>query len=170
VALGATAFIPGFGLFLGAAAVTWGMLSDRPRARLAMWLGASGALLQLLAGFGLVWWTRTSPEMRETRTVAVTRDLRRLVTELDAYRARTGHYPATLPELVSRPIPVRIVPIYDQFAGPLSQRLYQYRPAADGGSYDLFSAGADGKPGTADDVRPDLPDSVLRATGYRPPG
>jgi hypothetical protein len=92
------------------------------------------------------------------------------VTELDTYRAKNGRYPATLLDLVPRPIPVRIVPIYDQLAGPFSQRLYQYRPAADGRSFDLFSSGADGKPGTADDVRPDLPDSVLSATGYRPPG
>jgi hypothetical protein len=170
VALGATAFVPGLGLFLGAAAVTWGLLSDRPRARLAIWLGASGAFLQLVAGVGFTWWMSRSPEARHVQTVGVTRDLQRLVMELDAYRAKTGHYPATLLELVPRPIPIRVVPIYDQLAGPFSQQLYQYRPAADRRSFDLFSAGLDRTPGTADDIRPELPDSVLRVTGYRPSG
>ncbi len=45
--------------------------------------------------------------------------------------------------------------------------LYDYRRSADGGSYDLFSVGADGIPGTADDLRPALPDSVLAHSGYR---
>src|SRR6266550_4185351 len=42
--LGACAFVPGFGIFFGAAAVTWGLVSDRPRAKWGVLLGGAGAL------------------------------------------------------------------------------------------------------------------------------
>ena len=44
---------------------------------------------------------------------------------------------------------------------------YQYELAPDGQTYTLFAVGVDGKPGTADDLYPDLPDSVARHSGYR---
>jgi hypothetical protein len=74
-----------------------------------------------------------------------------------------------LQQLVGRPIPLRLLNIYDQTAGIfVFPRVYEYHLAADGSSYDLFALGPDGKPGTADDVRPALPDSLLRGTGYGP--
>ena len=47
-------------------------------------------------------------------------------------------------------------------------RLYEYHVSSDGSSYDLFAVGPDGVPHTAADVRPDLPDSASRHSGYRP--
>src|SRR2546426_8925333 len=52
--LGACAFVPGFGIFFGAAAVTWGLVSDRPRAKWGVLLGGAGALLNLVGGAVLV--------------------------------------------------------------------------------------------------------------------
>src|SRR5437899_11729063 len=52
--LGACAFVPGFGIFFGAAAVTWGLVSDRPRAKWGVLLGGAGALLNLVGRAVLV--------------------------------------------------------------------------------------------------------------------
>src|SRR5213080_2222986 len=48
--LGACAFVPGLGLGFAAAAVTWGLVSDRPRVKWGVMLGAAGALLNLGGG------------------------------------------------------------------------------------------------------------------------
>jgi hypothetical protein len=58
--------------------------------------------------------------------------------------------------------------ILDQGASFFAFRPYHYSLAGDGLSYDLFSVGRDGKPGTADDLRPELPDSLKARSGYRP--
>ncbi len=110
-----------------------------------------------------------TPVFERSRIEMARRDLGAMVWELERYRDRTGKYPATLQQLVGQPIPLRLLNIYDQTAGVfVFPRVYEYHLAADGSSYDLFAVGPDGKPGTADDVRPALPDSVLRGTGYRP--
>ena len=169
LALGACAFVPGFGIFFGAAAVTWGLISDRPRAKWGVILGGAGALLNLVGGTVLVQRFDHTPVFERSRIEMARRDLGGMVWELERYRDRTGRYPATLQQLVGQPIPLRLLNIYDQTAGVfVFPRVYEYHLAADGGSYDLFAVGPDGKPGTADDVRPALPDSVLRGTGYRP--
>jgi hypothetical protein len=168
IALGTTSFIPGFGFFLGAVAVTWGLLTDRPRARVAIALGATGALLHVLAVATIAWRMRDTPVIREAQALVVTNDLNTLVLALDDYRAKHERYPPTLPDLVGRPIPVRFINIHDQSGGLLAQRLYEYRPSKDGDSFDLFALGPDGQAGTEDDLRPSLPDSVLARSGYRP--
>jgi hypothetical protein len=168
LALAVSSFVPGFGFLFGSIAVAWGLLSSRPRAKLAVAIGGFGALLQVAAGVTLAWWAQSSPTVREAQSIGAARDLRHLVADLEAFRAQTGHYPASLRQLVAKPIPIRMAPIYDQSAGLFRQRLYEYHPASDGQTFDLFSVGPDGAPGTADDIRPALPDSVLRSSGYRP--
>ena len=169
LALGACAFVPGFGIFFGAAAVTWGLVSDRPRAKVGVILEGVGALLNLVGGAVLVGRFEHTPVVERSRIEMTRRDLGAVVLELERYRERTGRYPATLQQLVGQPIPLRLLNIYDQTAGIfVFPRVYEYHLAADGSSYDLFALGRDGKPGTADDVRPALPDSLLRGTGYRP--
>jgi hypothetical protein len=166
--LGATSFVPGFGFFLGAAAVTWGLLSNRPRARLAIALGGSGALLHLLLIAIIGWRMRDSPAMTQVQVAGAVSDLNAIVLALDDYHAKHERYPPTLLDLIGRPIPVRFINIYDQVAGFLEQRPYEYRLRPDGLSFDLFSVGRDGVPETEDDLRPSLPDSILRRAGYRP--
>ena len=169
LALGACAFVPGFGIFFGAAAVTWGLISDRPRAKWGVILGGAGALLNLVGGAVVIQRFDHTPVFERSRIEMARRDLGGMVWELERYRDRTGKYPATLQQLVGQPIPLRLLNIYDQTAGVfVFPRVYEYHLASDGSSYALFAVGPDGKPGTADDVRPALPDSVLRGTGYRP--
>ena len=167
--LGACAFVPGLGIFFGAAAVTWGLVSNRPRAKWGVILGGAGALLNLAGGAVLVRRFEHTPVVERSRIEMTRRDLGAVALELERYRDRTGRYPATLQQLVGQPNPLRLLNIYDQTAGIfVFPRVYEYHVAADASSYDLFAVGPDGKPGTADDVRPALPDSVLRGTGYRP--
>jgi len=169
LALGVCAFVPGLGLCFGAAAVTWGLVSDRPRAKWGVMLGAAGALLNLVGGAVLVARFEHAPVVERSRIEMTRHDLGALVLALERYRDRTGRYPATLQQLVGQPIPLRLLNIYDQTAGIfVFPRVYEYHLAADGTSYDLFALGPDGKPGTADDVRPAIPDSLLEGTGYRP--
>lgn len=169
LALGACSFIPAFGLLFAAAAVTWGLVSKRPLARWGVILGGTGALLNFVGGALLVARFQHAPEVERSRIEMTRRDLGTLALELERYRDRTGRYPATLPQLVGQPIPLRLLNIYDQTAGLfVFPRIYAYHLAGDGSSYDLFALGPDGQPGTADDVRPALPDSALRGTGYRP--
>src|SRR5207302_9778347 len=163
------AFGPGLGPCFGAAAVTWGLVYDRPRDKWGVMRGAACALLNLVGGAVLVGRFKHTPVVERSRIEMTRRDLGAVVLELERYRDRTGRYPATLQQLVGQPIPLRLLNIYDQTAGIfVFPRVYEYHVAADASSYDLFAVGPDGKPGTADDVRPALPDSVLRGTGYRP--
>src|SRR5690242_14622132 len=169
LAPGGWGLVPGFGIFFGAAAVTWALVSNPPRAKWGVLLGGAGALLNLVGGAVLVARFEHTPVVEHSRIDMTRRDLGAVVLELERYRERTGRYPATLQQLVGQPIPLRLVNIYDQTAGIfVFPRVYEYHLAADGNSYDLFAVGPDGKPGTADDVRPALPDSVVRGTGYRP--
>jgi hypothetical protein len=169
LALAVLAFVPGLGVIFGSAAVSWGLVSDRPRARLAIALGAVGALVQMLGGLGLALWMRDTPMAREIQATTARADLARLVSELDAYRTEAGRYPQSLQTLIGYPIPRRLINIYDQSAGVFRQRPYTYRVAPDGRTFDLLAVGPDGVPDTPDDIRPQLADSILRRTGYRAP-
>lgn len=167
IALAVLAFVPGFGFVLGAAAVTWGLLSDRPRAKLAVGLGAAGAFLNLIAAIAASVILRDNPIMQEARQTSTRQDLVTVVLALERFRGTRGRYPARLQELIA-PVPVALVNVYDNSAGGFVPRPYQYQRSADSSSYDLFAVGADGVPGTADDVRPHIPDSLMSQVGYRP--
>lgn len=158
--LAATSFIPVFGFVLAAAAVTWGLLSDRPRTRLAIGIGVAGAVFQVAGMALLLWVLRDNPAIRDAQVASVSTDLARITVELEAYRVSAGRYPASLQQLVSRRIPARMVNIMDFSAGLLRPRPYQYHPAQDGRTYKLFAAGPDGQPGTSDDIYPSPPDSA----------
>lgn len=170
IALGATSFIPFLGFILGSIAVTWGLLSSRRRAWVGAVVGATGALMNVAALFVLYGAFRRSPEMQKAQAVMVQADLVQLVTALDAWRERTGEYPTTLQELVARQGPLHPINIFDHGRSLFSTTPFQYHPAADHQSFDLYSAGADGVAGNADDIRPMLPDTTGGRTGYRPGG
>jgi hypothetical protein len=167
--LALTGFVPVFGFLTGAAALSWGLVSSRPRAMRAAVIGGLGALLNLVGMIALGVWAQRTPMVADAQAMATREDLARVATELDRYRARTGDYPPTLQALLGGPIPLRFLNINDQSAGPFHlPRPYQYRVAPDGRSFDLFAVGPDGRPRTADDVRPRLPDSLRARSGYRP--
>ena len=165
--LALAAFIPGVGVVCGATAVLWGLLSDRPRARLAVGLGATGALLQLAIGVGLALWLLNSSTMHEAQMHKAARDLPRLVAELDAYKEEAGSYPPTLSALVTYQRLLDSLSIFDPTAGLFRPQTYIYRPSTTTNTFDLFAVGPDRRADTPDDLRPELPDSVMAATGYR---
>jgi len=168
--LAAFSFVPGFGFFFGAAAATWGLLSARPRALWAAALAGAGVLLQVVVAVVVLGLSRGSSSVLSGAMVLATQqDLVKLVQALDDYHERRGTYPANLADLQRTGISGRFVNIYDQAGGVFRMpRLYRYVLAPDGAGYDVFSAGPDREPGTADDIRPRLPDSLLARTGYRP--
>jgi len=166
--LATCSFIPGLGFFFGSGAVSWALVTDRPRRRLALLLGAGGAVLNLIGMVLLTVAFSGNADLQRAYDPGALQDLGNLVAAIEEYHARTGSFPADLRQLQRASLPFRFISIHDQARGMFHPTaLYDYRRAADGGSYDLFSAGADGIPGTADDLRPVLPDSVLARSGYR---
>lgn len=171
-----SSFIPVLGIFFGAVAIPWGLVSRRRRARLAAALGAAGVFLNFAAGVALVVRSERDPALvaavAAAQATMARRDLVKLIVAIDQYHARTGHYPSNLPALVGWPVPVKLLEfnIYDHTTGKVDfpQRMYEYTVASDSGSFDLFAVGRDGLPHTADDIRAELPDSVRRNSGYRP--
>jgi hypothetical protein len=168
--LAGAAFLPGFGVLFGAAAVTWALVSDRPRALVAAGLGAAGALLNLIGGALLVWHAGKNPAYASAGAASARRDLSRLVGAIEAYHREQGRYPVRLATFTQLPYSLRLINIQDFSVGVFSRpREYRYDLAPDGRTYTLFAVGADGRPGTADDLFPELPDSVIGHSGYRSP-
>ncbi len=162
-------FVPVFGLFFGAAAVTWALISNRPRAKLSLLIAATGALLNLAVPFFVVLRMQHGETFARVEAQQTREDLTKLVSALQDYHGRAGRYPPSLQILVGIPVPTRLINIYDHAPGLLRiPRFYEYHLSADGESYDLFSVGPDGVPHTADDIRPQLPDSLRDRAGYRP--
>jgi hypothetical protein len=171
-------FVPLLGVFLGVAAITWGLVSDRPRAFWAVAIGAAGLLLHVGGGAAFYQYTRRHFPAAMARADSATsqeklattqRDLASLVERIEAYHDRYGAYPPSLPVLQQTAmLSLHLVNIVDQSGSSVIPRFYQYRVAPDGRTYDLFAVGPDGKPGTADDIRPRLADSLRARSGYRP--
>ena len=164
-------FLPGAGFVCGSLAVTWGLLSDRPRARLAIGIGATGAFLQLIA-FAIIVASRGPDAFRIGGVLSeLTREYTRqnlvtVVEGLERYHRQESVYPENLQQL-KRSGSGRFISIED-LSGGVSGGAYQYHRSPDGSSYDLFAVGPDGEPGTADDVRPLLPEALRKTSGYRP--
>ncbi len=115
--LAATGFIPALGLFLGAAATTWGLVSSRPRAILAAGIGAVGALLNVAAALVFVWRMQGTSAFATANAASAGRDLARLVGALEQYRGSNGRYPATLQVFTQFPLSLKLVNIQDNSAG-----------------------------------------------------
>ncbi len=115
-------------------------------------------LISILLGAG-IYLTRGQLEFgRDTRVAA---DLSAIGTQLRLYQSMNGFYPTTpqgLDALVTKPsqppVPTRwrllmeAIPL-DPWNNPYG---YEYPGKRNPGSFDLFSAGQDGTPGTEDDI------------------
>jgi len=169
--LAGCSIIPGFGIFFGAAAVTWGLISDRPGAMRAVAIGAAGAFLNLIGGAVLVWRLQQQPAYASASAASSRADLTKLVAAIEGYRSSTGRYPARLAVFAQLPYSLKLINTSDFSAGVFSRpKEYHYELAPDGRTYALFGVGVDGKPNTTDDVYPEIPDSLSRRSGYRPSG
>lgn len=169
--MAALAYVPVAGILFGAIGLTWGLLSNRPRAITAAIIAGAGALLNVggLMAFGF-FAAREQGLYSQAAVVAARNDLIALVHAIEEFHDENGAYPGSLTALQQRPAILRTINIYDRTAGALKPRPYRYQVAPNGDSYDLYSVGEDGEAGTPDDVRPVLPDSVAARAGYRPRG
>lgn len=167
--LAGLSFIPILGFFIGSVAAGWGLVSSRRRALVAAGIGAGGALLNLIAlfGLGLMLGTKGGPELEQAQAQIARQSLFEVVMALEAYREAEGHYPPSLGALQQRLGFRRPVNIADPTAGIFRFRPYQYELAPDGASYDLYAVGLDRQPGTADDIRPEVPDSLEGRVGLK---
>ncbi len=166
----ALAFIPGLGFILGSIAVSWGLVSSRPGARRAVALAASGALLNILGMLLLFSKSGSGTAVfRDEFRRGLERNLGDVVLALEEYQSKRHSYPESLQDLQRARGPLHAAPILDYGPGIFRiQRPFQYMVAPDGLSYDLFSVGPDGKPGTTDDIRPTVPDSLRGRIGLKP--
>ena len=165
----ACSFIPGLGILFASIGLTWGLVSDRPRAMRAAIIAGAGGVLNLIGGVLLVWLMHDDPMSVATRSASARRDLVRVVVALENYREAHGQYPQSLAIFTQLPLSLKLVNVSDLSTGGFPvPRLYTYRRSEDGRRYDVYGVGADGRPDTEDDVRPDLPDSLARHSGYRP--
>ena len=170
----ACAFIPILGIFFGAIAIPWGLVSRRRRARLAAAIGAGGVLLNFAAGLAVALHNQRDPALAaaiaKVQAADARKDLAKLIVAIDEYHSRTGQYPPSLFTLQTPMNAIHLLNIYDRTAGIVvfPPRFYQYTVASDRESFDVFGVGPDGLPHTADDIRAELPDSIRRDSGYRP--
>lgn len=150
--------------------MVWGLLSERPRALRAAVIGGVGAICNLVGIVVLlmVMGGKTGILDQAIRTV-VQQDLASIVEALEDYHEAEAAYPETLALLQRRRGALRPLDVADRGAGLLEEQHYQYIVSPDGRTYDLFSVGHDGTPGTGDDIRPVLADSLRAKAGYRPP-
>lgn len=168
--LAGLSYTPILGFFVGAVGASWGLMSSRRGALRAAAISAGGALLNLVGMMVFASsFTDGNPAAEQALGRAAREELVGLVAAIDRHRETAGEYPASLQLLQRKLMPFQVINIYDQSAGAFTwPRPYRYQIAADGQSFDLFGVGPDKKPGTADDVRPELPDSLRSRTGYRP--
>lgn len=166
--LAVTGFIPVLGFLTGSVAVTWGLMSSRPRARLATILGGIGAVGQLVLLVAIWVPYRNDPAFVEVRRRMALHDLYQIEQALGAYRQEHGSYPPSLGVLVGYPIRHTLMNLKDQGMGPLSLEEYVYHRSPDGQSFELLSRGADGVAGTPDDLYPPPTDPLNRGTTSRP--
>lgn len=169
--LAVLAFVPVLGFFVGSVAVSWALLSTRRGARRALAIAATGALLNLVGIFVFMMMLGGNDQFQEASLRSVRHDLGQIVEALEEHHASANAYPASLAALQVERGLLRPIQTMDMGGGVMRLRMpqpYHYIVAPDGGSYDLFSVGPDGKPGTPDDIRPVLPDSLRGKTGFRP--
>lgn len=165
--LAALSFIPGFGFLIGAAAITWALITSRSRARLALAIAAIGFLGNIVLSVLIYRYAMTDPATAELRRRMVAIELGRVVEAVDAHKAEHGRYPSRLEAIVALPKLRRPVSIFDQSAGiSFNPKPFQYIVTPDGEHFGLFAVGADGEPWTEDDILPELTDSVLATTGW----
>jgi hypothetical protein len=150
--LAGLSFIPFLGIFFAAGAVSWGLVSNRRRARLAIILGAIGGLLTVGEGVAVAMWASRSSEWGKAQQQLIQDDLRRVAAAIDAYRNRTGRLPPDLATLARPGSGDPFLNIIDRSASLFSMSPFKYT-RLEGGAYDLYAVGKDGLPNTTDDIR-----------------
>jgi hypothetical protein len=138
---------------------------------LAAMIALAGALLNIV-GIMVFAFGRgggSSPELADARSRMTQQEMLRVVEALEAYHATEHAYPPSLMALQRSAVSRRFLIILDNSSGPLHfPHEFRYVLAPGGESYDLVATGPDNVIGTADDIRPALPDSLKATSGLRP--
>ncbi|MBN2201331.1 hypothetical protein JW777_05205 [bacterium] len=167
--LAVASFIPTIGPVLSSAAVFYGWKRRRSGGGRIIALGVMGGLVSTAAFIGRFEPkpAAVSPSM-ESAAAETRLRLNGLIRAAEAYRERTGAYPESLPLLAAGSDTV--LQFLDPVTGGESGAAvpFYYRVDPSGETYTLLSAGPDGRPGTADDILPELTDEALSGIGWRP--
>jgi hypothetical protein len=164
----ALSFVPFVGIFFGGAGATWGFVSSRRKAVLAALIAMAGALANMVFIVVVGVQSVASSSADPARNGVARHELLTIVIAIDKYHDSEHVYPPSLDALRRKSGVLHPLPLLDQTAGAFGFRFFHYQVAADGESFDLFGVGPDGKPGTADDIRLVLPDSLRAHSGYKP--
>jgi general secretion pathway protein G len=94
----------------------------------------------------------------DAKESAAISDIKSFETNLDLYRLDTGNYPPTLDAMITNPGDPKwngpYIKNQDKIQMDPWGHPYAYKvPGDNGRDYDIISAGADGQPGTPDDVQ-----------------
>ncbi len=168
-ALAIASFIPVIGPIVSSAAVFYGWTRRRSGGGRIIALAVLGGLISTSAFI-----SRFEPKpaalksSRESTTAETRMRLSGLVHAAEAYRERTSVYPESLPMLAAGgdTLIQFLDPASGGEAGAAVPFFYRLDPS--GETYTLLSAGPDGRPGTTDDILPELTDEELSRTGWRP--
>ena len=93
-----------------------------------------------------------------------------LIKRIEYHKVETGKYPETLTELESGDQnSTSFFYIHEPFVrfNNTKPKPFNYGLVNNGNNYYLFSSGPDGKPGTEDDIYPDIPEDRIDRLGYR---
>ncbi len=126
----------------------WGAMYIQEEPGLVRIVLIGGAVFFLLLTVAIFWAAIAPPSIQDTKEMRVKYDIQSIRTVLLSYRGTTRHYPSTnqgLNALVPRLM--EELP-KDPWGAPY---VYRYPGRKDPNGYDLFSAGPDRLPDTADD-------------------
>ena len=167
--LAGLSFIPLVGIPFGLIVIVWGLLTRRRGGLKLTALGSAGiATTDIAYGalfyFGFYHRGGIFDELRSKMARGLLTDL---VREVEYFKIQHGRYPAVLQELKPEAGRERFISIYDPNIVGLQvpQRPFYYELQPDGAHYYLLSVGSDGRPFTADDVLPDIPEGERSRIG-----
>ncbi len=161
--IGSASFIPILGVPIGLAVITWGLLNRKQGGLKLVYLGIAGICTTILIITSLFLY---SSYLREhgffdpgLKKITEKR-LNTVVSLVENYKTRHGHYPSSLEALTKENIDDQVlfdfIPWnpYVLRREPEKIHFYFYSLQEDGAHYYLRSVGRDGKPFTEDDVVP----------------
>jgi hypothetical protein len=164
-------FIPAFGVPFAIATIILGLVRFKQGGKKLILLGCLGTALTV-GLYGTLFYKgfmERGGEFDELRRSGATLMLTELVRRIEYYRNAKGQYPGTLLELEDFLGNTSSVTVYDlmtqQALSSREKTLFFFQLTDNKSHYYLLGIGTDGKPFTADDVLPDLPEQERTKTG-----
>ena len=169
-ALALSSFLPVLGIAGGAVSILYGLSKRKKGGMKVAIIGFAGLIFTLLGGVSDFYVKmKRQAGVFDTQPVQKTKKrLNGLVRGLERYHEQNDRYPESLILIQEQSdTAVSILDPMDLRQPDENPRQLVYEQDPSGRSYRLYSAGADGVPGTQDDIFPGLPPDELAGTGYR---